>query len=105
MMVDQEKPFNVKAELFTEYSEKNRYLLDLIKQERKKIMAERNKKMATTIAPGNEANGPRKNKFLSIGLKNSWNLQSGEKVRVETKGKFENKNGFKAKFNIKSGVF
>lgn len=104
-MRDQEKPFNVKSELFTEYSVKNRYLLDLIKQERKKIIAERNKKMATTIAPGVESIGPRKNKFLSNGLKKSWNQLATPNDRIDTKGKSEKKNSYKAKFNIKSGVF
>lgn len=105
MLMDQEKPFNVKSELFTEYSVKNRYLLDLIKQERKKIIAERNKRMSTTIAPGNDSNGPRKNKFLSSGLKNSWNKPTSQSERIDTKEKSEKKSGFKAKFNIKSGVF
>lgn len=104
MLMDQEKPFNVKAELFTEYSEKNRYLLDLIKQERRKIIAERNKKMASTIAPGNESNN-RKNKFLSTSLKKSWNMPTSQNDRMDTKEKTEKKSGFKAKFNIKSGVF
>ena len=105
MLMDQEKPFNVKAELFTEYSEKNRYLLDLIKQERRKIIAERNKRMSTTIAPENDNNGPRKNKFLPTGLKKSWNMPPSQNERMDTKEKSEKKSVFKAKFNIKSGVF
>lgn len=44
MMADCQKPFNTKSELFTEYSEKNRYLLDLIKKERRKIIDERSLK-------------------------------------------------------------
>lgn len=105
MMLDQEKPFNVKAELFTEYSEKNRYLLDLIKQERKKTLAEKNKKMATTTAAVYDPNTSRKNKFLSTGMKKSWNLSHYPNERIETKEKTEIKNSFQAKFNIKSGVF
>ncbi len=106
MLMDQEKAFNVKSELFTEYSVKNRYLLDLIKQERKKLIAERNKRMATTIVPGNETLGPRKNKFLSTSMKKSCNIPSSQKERIDTKEKTEIKSsGFKAKFNIKSGVF
>lgn len=104
MMMDQEKPFNIKSELFTEYSVKNRYLLDLIKQERKKILAEKNKRMSSTIIGSFDPNSSRKNKFLSTNLKKSWNLANPNE-RNDTKEKSDNKNGFKAKFNIKSGVF
>jgi len=103
MMMDQEKPFNIKSELFTEYSVKNRYLLDLIKQERKKILAEKNKKMSSTIVGSFDPNSSRKNKFLSTSLKKSWNV-SNPNERNDTKEKAD-KNGYKAKFNIKSGVF
>ncbi len=105
--MDQEKPFNVKAELFTEYSEKNRYLLDLIKQERRKIIAERNNKLDSTIGSGKETNNKqhRKNKILSTSLKKSWNMPSGQNERIDYKEKTEQKSGFKARFNIKSGVF
>jgi hypothetical protein len=105
MLADQEKPFNIKSELFTEYSVKNRYLLDLIKQERKKILAEKNKKMFSTIIGNFDNNSPRKNKFFSSNLKKSWNMSKSPNNRIDTKEKNDNKNGFKPKFNIKSGVF
>ena len=46
MMKDQHKPFHVKSELFTEYTEKNRALLEIIKRERRKIISEKNLKRA-----------------------------------------------------------
>jgi hypothetical protein len=39
------KPFNVKKELFTEFTDKNKYLLELNKRERK-ILIEKNLKKA-----------------------------------------------------------
>jgi len=104
-MKEQVKPFNIKSELFTEYTEKNRYLLDLVKQERKKILAEKNKKMSsTTTANFDPNNSNRKNKFLSTGLKKSWNMSQYQNDRTDSKEKSESKIGFKTKFNIKSGV-
>ena len=35
LMKEHDKPFNVKKELFTEYMDKNRSLLEIIKRERK----------------------------------------------------------------------
>ena len=107
MMMDQEKPFNVKSELFTEYCEKNRYSLDLIKQERKKMVAEKNRKMvinsnSTIYDSGNS----RKNKFLLTNMKKSWSMSQTSHDRVEGKERSELKNtNTKTKFNIKSGVF
>lgn len=108
MMIDQEKPFNVKSELFTEYSEKNRYLLDLIKQERKKMVMDKTKKMSTSTIGLYDPNISRKNKFNSTNLKKSWNgspHSSGQNEKGEDKEKFEkNYSTLNSKFNIKSGV-
>lgn len=101
MMMDQEKPFNIKAELFTEYSEKNRYLLDLIRQERKKLLAEKKKSMASTVISFNDANPKIKSKHLSTSLKKLSTVPSYNNLS----DKLEIKNSQKAKFNIKSGVF
>jgi hypothetical protein len=40
------KPFNIKKELFTEYSDKNRHLLEINKRERKILIEKNLKKVA-----------------------------------------------------------
>lgn len=105
MMADTNKAFNTKSELFTEYSEKNRYLLDLIKKERRKIIDERNLKKNSKAIKNNY---PEKDKRRSCqnNTLNSFNktLKSSSKFKGDLKDKNNNFSS-KNKFMIKTGVY
>ena len=92
MMKDQHKPFHIKSELFTEYTEKNRALLEIIERERKKIFSEKNLKKA------------KKNNNLIVNTdkdrkvnRNNYNSLSNKTIKITSKIEFNGTNNFTTK--------
>lgn len=106
MLADHVKPFHVKSELFTEYTDKNRFLLEISKRERRKLVNERNMKKAA--GKNNVNNTTEKEKEKKKSFKgNIFNVNT--KANKTTKSRNETAdriNNFptKNKFKIKSGV-
>ena len=108
MMSNQHKPFNVKSELFTEYTEKNRNLLDIIKKERRKLINEKNVKKTVKNVKNNSNE---KDKIRGSFKGNNLNsLSKSVKVISKSKAKAdygERINNFspRNKLGIKTGVY
>ena len=85
MMKDQHKPFHVKSELFTEYTEKNRALLEIIKRERRKIITDKNN-LRKAAKNNNLIINTEKDRRVS---RNNYNSLSQTKTIKTTKSKIE----------------
>jgi hypothetical protein len=98
MLSDGTKPFNTKRELFTEYSEKNRYLLDLIKKERRKIIDEKNSKKNSKNLRNNSFEKDKKRKGFQLGNNNlnSFNKvgKNNNNTNVKIKGDLKERNNY-----------
>jgi len=92
MMSDGDKAFNTKRELFTEYSEKNRYLLDLIRKERRKFIDEKNCKKNSKTQRNNSFEKEKKRKSLQSTNLNSFTktVKTNLKIKSDSKDRTNN---------------
>ena len=98
-MKDQHKPFHVKSELFTEYTEKNRALLEIIKRERRKIISEKILKKAAKnnniIINTEKDKKVYRSNFNKTNKTSKSNIEFTDRTtnNFTTKNKFTNKTG------------
>ena len=102
-MADGTKSFNTKSELFTEYSEKNRYLLDLIKKERRKVIDEKNIKKNLKYSNTSEKDKKRKSITNSLNSLNK-SVYNTSNIKIDLKDR-NNNFSLKNKSAMKSGAY
>jgi hypothetical protein len=96
MMNNQHKPFHVKKELFTEYTVKNRALLEIIKRERRKIISEKILKKAAknnNIIINTEKDKKNYRSNFNKTTKSKIEFTDRTTNNFTTKNKFANKTG------------